>query len=181
MKITHKMVQEDVNNVIHILKNRDMEIPTAWQCMKPGLFILIGIELWAITVAWDRMSSSHALTKSLAIDSVYFSLFVGGFVFVGAFLSNSQYLSLPKEIRSSSIILKLVRRKVSVYFFVWVVFNIVMGVRTIVYMYDPIFTSSAFLLISLIVIVIAFSIDVGRYNLSLFSSAIATWRKGDSN
>lgn len=179
MKITQKMIQEDVNNVIYILKNKDMEIPSAWKCMKPGLFILIGIGLWALAVAWDRMSSPNSLTRSFAFGSVYISLFIGGFVFVISFLSCSQYFSLPEEIRNSSIMLKLVKRKVFVYFVVWVAFNMAMGVRTMVYMYDPIFTSSAFLLISLIVSIIAFSIDVGRYNFSIFSSAIAIWRKGD--
>lgn len=180
MKVTHKMIQEDVNNVIHILKNKDMEIPSAWQCMRPGLFILMGIGLWAIAVAWDRLGSPNSLTRNFAVDSVYFSLFIGVFIFIGSFLSCSQYFSLPEEIRRSSIMLKIIRRKALVYLVVWVVFNITMGVRTVVYMYDPAFTSTVYLLASLIVGVIAFSVDMGRYNFSLFSSAIAAWRKGNS-
>ncbi|PLR30063.1 hypothetical protein [Chimaeribacter arupi] len=176
MKITHKQIKDDIDKVIAILQTEDMEIPNSWTCMRIGAFFITGITLWQMLIVSSIYD--NGMDAFFSQFSVLFSFFLGFIVFVGSYLISGKYYSLPERVRSESLVIRIVTGKVKAYSISWLVLNFFIGVICKMFALDPAFLSSAPQLITLVVFVFLYSVDMSRYDLSLLSSVISAWREG---
>ncbi|WP_072932123.1 hypothetical protein [Nissabacter archeti] len=176
MKITHKQIKDDVDKVIATLRVEDVEIPSSWVCMRIGLFFMVGITLWQMLIVSSVFD--NGMDGFFSQFSVLFSFFLGFIVFISSYLLSGKYYSLPEKVRSESLVIKIVTSKIKAYSISWLILNFFIGVICKVFALDPAFLSSAPQLITLVILLFLYSIDMSRYDLSLLSSVISAWREG---
>lgn len=174
MKITHKMIQDDINRTAALLKKNDMEMPSSWQCMKPGLAIMLGLVVWQFFVA-SSYTAPGKMNSLYVYGSIGFSAVLGFIIFLGITSLNGKYLSMPRNVRDNCLIINIYRRKIKSFIAAWLVINILFGIVTIFLEFNPMFSSSLTQLVTLIFLFFVFSVDIGRYDLSMFSSMLSTW------
>lgn len=179
MKITQKMIQDDIRQTLDFLKNKEIEIPSSWMCMKLGLTFFLGMVIWQIYVASSYLVIQGKINEMYAYGSIGFTSFLGFIVFITSTSLLGRYYSLPKELRENGLIVNLYRKKLANFMFSWGGVNIVAGIITKTMVINPLFGSSVIQLLSLIVFTFFFTVDIGRYDLALFNSVINAWRNGE--
>lgn len=173
MKITNKDIIKDVNFIISEIKNTEIVIPSFLACAMPGLLIMIALPTWQYFVL-----SGYDI-KVNTTGSLAFSIFVGFLITLSSSQIRGKYLSLPETVKEQSIIIKLLKKRVFLYGVSWVISNITFGVFSRTFLWStPEFNISMFLLCSLIFTWFVTLADLGRYDLSLLSAAIQSWREG---
>lgn len=171
MKVSAKMIKDDLNEIISSLKEEEVQIPSFWQVCEPGVIfmVLLMILQGGVVFILDPVDSAD----------VYFSLFFSGVLgfifFVGAMSASGNYKSIPVKIRKESVFYKLIKDKVRLYAIVWAVLAMVSALVTVVFKLPPVATSGGAML-SMLMLFFIFSADMSRYNLSALSAAITAWR-----
>lgn len=179
MKISHKMIQEDVQQITSSLKKEDAQIPSLWDSLKAGLLLMILIVSWQSFVAFLNVSRGHASLLNPAYLSVVMSFIVSFFAFLASSSFFAKYLSLPKEVIKNSIIIKVIRKKLRAYLIAWVFVVLFAGGACVVFPSISAIFSSVTQFLSLVILYFIFTIDISRYDLSMLSSLISSWRNGD--
>ncbi|WP_339361271.1 hypothetical protein [Candidatus Regiella insecticola] len=118
------MIQDDVRKTAEILKNREIEIPSSWQCMRGGLAIMLSMMLWQAFIALPYLSND----KTDVYESIGFSTLLGFFIFLSVSSLTAKYLSLPKEVRVEGIVMALYKSRAKIFATVWLITNISTGI-----------------------------------------------------
>ncbi|HHQ4545273.1 TPA: conjugal transfer entry exclusion protein TraS [Aeromonas veronii] len=177
MMITKKAINDDIAFIIDTLKNREVMIPSFLSCASPGLAVMFGLPLWQCFVAYP-IPPFDKMTKLFAQASICFSFFLGFFIFLMLTSMRGKFLSLPLEVRQQSLLVKLTKRKSSIYVGLWFCVNILAGILIKLLDIDALL-SSGMQLVSLVFIWFIAAVDMGRYDLTVFSSVTKAWRDGD--
>lgn len=171
MKVSAKMIKDDLNNIISSIKDEEVQIPSFWQVCKPGAIFM--------TLLMSLQGGVIFILDPVDNNDSYFSLFFSGFLgfifFVGAMSASGNYKSIPGKIRKESIFYKLIKEKMRVYAIACTVLAAVSAMVTVVFKLPPVATSGGVML-SMLMLFMIFSADMSRYNLSALSAAITAWR-----
>ena len=177
MMITKKAINDDIAFIVATLKHKEVTIPSFFSCAGPGIIVLLGIVIWQIYVAFPILHH-NSMARTDAYGSVGGTLFLGFMIFITLTSMRGKYLSMPVEIRKNSLIVRLTKHKAMFYVGLWVVINIVGGVCIKMSALSPVI-SCAVQLVALVFIWFIALVDLGRYDLAVFSSVIKAWRDGD--
>ncbi|MGP0945692.1 hypothetical protein [Serratia sp. CY74737] len=166
MMVTHKIVQQEAEELKDILKAGGIQIPDFWSCLWPGLLLvawLILCPLFSFFISGQPVSELLAATGG--------SAFLGMLLSFGFINTRSLYLSLPREFRATSEVLSLIRKKIRAYaatFFVLIlIFSLSAAysdVGSMAYLFP--------LVLCTVMMGFIFNMDIGRYRLSAFTSVM---------
>lgn len=175
MALTNKDIARDVEFVIGEIKTKEVEVPSLFRCMVPGLLFIPLMLTWQFILIYiygfESKSDANQIIAVLAL---------GFFILFSSSSLMSKYLSLPETVRQKSVIIRLFKRTTFLYSGIWIVFNMCID---LVYREFHLNTGDGppfSLFGSFIILWIFSSLDLGRYDIALLSSAIQTWREGGS-
>lgn len=168
--ITNKIIQQETEELKQILKSGDLEIPSMWTCLWPGL----GITLWLLLCVLLSINSSLFVRDFKGFEilvPVVFSLFMGLMITLATASARGTYLSVPSGFRQQSQLYAFFGKKIKQYALVYIVVMggmpyllLYMGVGLLIYAFiGGLFT---------VILWFVLSIDIGRYQLSMLSSVI---------
>ncbi|ORJ11072.1 hypothetical protein A7D02_17670 (plasmid) [Aeromonas salmonicida] len=177
MMITKKAINDDIAFIVATLKHKEVTIPSFFSCAAPGLSVMLGMILWQGFVAYP-LTYHDKMSKLFAQGSIGFSFFLGFIIFFVLTNMQGKYLALPSDIREQSLVVKLVKRKSMIYAGIWIAVNVFAGVLIKILAF-PVMISCGMQLVSLVFIFLISTVDLGRYDLAVFSSVIKAWRDGD--
>lgn len=168
--ITNKIIRQETEELKQILKQGDLEIPSMWTCLWPGL----GVTLWLLLCLLLSFNSSLFIRDFKGLDVLAplgFCLFMGLMITMATASARGTYLSVPSEFRQKSQLYAFFGKKIKQYAIVYLVVMggmpyliLVMGLGLFLYMFIGMFFT--------LVLIFVFSIDIGRYQLSMISSII---------
>lgn len=161
--LTHKMIREDSYALAAALRHAEMKIPSFWQCLWPGLLIMLLMFAWGFYIGTNMAFLGYT---SIGVMQM--------FVFANI---RAKRLAIPNKIIEESSLLRLVRNKARLYFFVYVLVNIVLG---LLYKSGLVYATLIGLcpMFSLAFVWFTFGVDLGRLDLSIMQAALDAWRSG---
>ncbi|WP_282808372.1 conjugal transfer protein TraS [Hafnia alvei] len=168
--ITNKIIQQETEELKHILKQGDLEIPSMWICLWPGL----GVALWLLVCLLLSFNSSLFVRDIQGFNievPLMFCLFIGLMITLGTANARGTYLAVPADFRQKSQLYAFFGKKIKQYALVYMLVMggmpyllLVMGIGLFLYaVIGMLFT---------VILVMVLSIDLGRYQLSMISSII---------
>jgi len=173
--ITNKVIQEEIEEIKQILKQGDLEIPSMWTCLWPGVMMVIWLEVCA-TINFVIVST-HTNLASLRLFPFLFCFWMGVILGIGIANSRGIFLSVPESYRKRSEIYSFFSLKLKKYFWFFVFVTALvsiasgfLGLPEIVFLVILIFLS--------VIVGMIMNVDFSRYQLSLLTSTIETF-KGD--
>lgn len=174
MKITHAMIRDDVDNIVRVLKSSEGNIPSFFSIFVPGLKVsLCAIVFQAISFIRPIMEGMPL--NMFALFPLLFSTCLA--IFISFTLSSmmGRFLSLPSGVRESSMVIRFYSARIKMYLYVWLLMGLSAALFTCFLNLDPEVTCIT-QFVSLIVLYFISTIDLGRYDFSIFTSAISAWR-----
>ena len=174
--ITNKIIQQETEELKQILRQGDLEIPSMWTCLWPGL----GITLWLLLCVLLSINSGLIVSARQTFElglPLFFCLFIGLMITLATASARGTYLSVPSDFRRKSQLYAFFGRKIKQYALVYMLVMggvpyllLVLGIGLFPYVFISIFLT--------VIMGFVFSIDIGRYQLSMLSSVINAC-KGD--
>lgn len=164
--ITNKILQQETEELKHILKQGDLEVPSMWVCLWPG----VGITLWLLmcSLLGNSLSSYNDWDK---LTSIVFSVFSGFLITIGSASGRASFLSVPNSFRSKSQIYIFFGSKLKKYtIFYMLMIGSILVLTSALNVGDLLGVGLSFVFSMAIFFI--FHIDMGRYQLSMLSSVI---------
>ncbi|MGR3755288.1 hypothetical protein [Edwardsiella anguillarum] len=101
-------IKHETEELKNILTNGEMEIPSIWECIWPGLcfmvwFVFCGF-LNAFVFSWRNI-----------VDNLAVGFFIGLMVLLSSYSARSLFLSVPKAFRNKSVLYSFLSKKINVY------------------------------------------------------------------
>lgn len=168
--ITNKIIQQETEELKQILKHGELEIPSMWTCLWPGL----GTTLWLLLCVFLSINSSLFVRDFKGFDilvPLVFCLFMGLMITLATASARGTYLSVPSKFRQQSQLYAFFGKKIKQYALVYIVVMggmpyllLSMGVGLLLYAFIGGFFT--------VILGFVLSIDIGRYQLSMLSSII---------
>ena len=150
--LTHKMIRDDSYALASALRHAEMEIPSFWRCLWPGLLVMIVINIWSAYIFRDMAGLFYVSISVMQI-----------FVVAGI---RGKSLAIPKKIKKENNLLRFVRNKVRVYISIFVLINLGIGfLYKAGLVYGPIIDMCP--MVSLVLLWIMFGVDLGRLDISI--------------
>ncbi|MGJ4485091.1 conjugal transfer protein TraS [Klebsiella pneumoniae] len=170
MMMTNKILIEEVDDLKNVFSRGEMEIPSFWSCLWPGV----------IVAAWNMICALISVGGGyLSVKFIFWVLVFPGvislIVLLGVASARSLFLSVPRTYRMRSQVYRFISRKVMVYALVYMALILALALFNRVYYASP-FPFSFMILIATIFVWFVMNIDFGRYQLSVLSSAINSFR-----
>lgn len=164
--ITNKIIQQEAEELKQILESGDLEIPSMWTCLWPGL----GITLWLLmcSLLGNSLSSYNDWDK---LTSIVFSVFSGFLITIGSASGRASFLSVPTNFRNKSqtfIFFGSKLKKYTVFYMFMIGFILIL--TSALSVGDLLGVGLSFVFSMAIFFI--FYIDMGRYQLSILSSVI---------
>ncbi|HEC2122701.1 TPA: hypothetical protein R1887_005315 [Klebsiella oxytoca] len=165
----YESIKTEVNEIKHFILARQCECPTAWQCIWPGIVFLFIFVVSTWLSFWVEPYGSE-LDK---IASAIFSLLLGLVFLASVGNARAILLSVPSSFRRQSTIYNFFGRKLKMY-------GIVVAVGYALLSYAAYFFKMGVLyfipsvIVFLVLVIIAISIDLRRYQLTGLLSVINT-------
>lgn len=168
--ITHKIIQQETEELKQILKQGDLEVPSMWTCLWPGLVVA----LWLLLCLLLSFNSSLFVRDFKRFDILVplaFCCFMGLMITLGTASARGTYLSVPSCFRQQSQLYAFSSKKIKKYALVYIV---VMGAMPylLLFLGVGLFFYAIIGMFFTVILVFVFSIDIGRYQLSMLSSII---------
>lgn len=174
--ITNKVIQQETEELKKILKQGDLEIPSMWTCLWPGL----GITLWLLLCVLLSINSGLIVSDRQVSDlevPFIFCIFIGFMITLATASARGTYLAVPSDFRQKSRLYNFFGKKIKQYALVYMLVMggmpfllLLLGLNLSIYAVVDIFCT--------VVMGFVLSIDIGRYQLSVLSSVINAC-KGD--
>ncbi|MDU7483705.1 MAG: conjugal transfer protein TraS [Hafnia alvei] len=172
--ITNKIIQQEMDELKHTLKQGDFDIPSMWTCIWPGGLLVIWCEMCAFISYF--ISGKGRYFNVEAGFSFAFCFVMGVILGVGLANGRATFLSVPHSFRCNSKVYSFFSTKLKAYgiFFLFLVLSssVFFGILG----FGDGFPIS--LLVIVVFIGMIMSVDFSRYQLSLLTSTIETF-KGD--
>ncbi|RRF57734.1 conjugal transfer protein TraS [Klebsiella pneumoniae] len=169
MMMTNKILIEEVDELKNVFSRGEMEIPSFWSC------------LWRSNCCRTNMICALISVGGgyLSVKFIFWVLVFPGvislIVLLGVASARSLFLSVPRTYRMRSQVYRFISRKVMVYALVYMALILALALFNRVYYASP-FPFSFMILIATIFVWFVMNIDFGRYQLSVLSSAINSFR-----
>lgn len=168
--ISNKVIFDEVEELKNVLSQGQAEIPSFWACLWPGLVI----------VAWNMFSAVVSVDNNyLSSKYIFWVLVFPGVISLMVLLSvvsaRSLFLSVPRSYRVHSQVYRFFTRKVVVYALVYMALIITFALYNKAYYASP-FPFSFMMFLTTVFLWFIMNIDFGRYQLSLLTSAINTFK-----
>ncbi len=175
--IANKNIRQDINELKKCLVDAELEIPTMWTCIWPGLLFMV----WLIVCVFIGVSLSGYFDDSVysksneinVIASFIMAIGVGLLTTFSSASGRSLFLSVPKPFRQRSILYFLLGKKIKFYYFLAMAISLVLCVMCGV-LNIPMWGVVFFFLFLLCVFM---TIDFGRYQLAAFSNVISAFKE----
>lgn len=177
--ITNKIIQQETEELKKILKQGDLEIPSMWTCLWPGL----GITLWLLLCVLLSINSGLIVSAKQGSElevPLVFCVFMGLMITLGTANARGTYLAVPHDFREKSQLYAFFGRKIKQYALVYM---LVMGGMPFVILFLGL-NISIYALIGIfftVILIFVLSIDISRYQLSMLSSIVDSCKKDNIN
>ncbi|HAV2138838.1 TPA: hypothetical protein JHJ70_004822 [Serratia marcescens] len=163
--ITHTTVKDETEKLSKLMVDH-LEIPSMFDCVKPAILL----ELWMVLCPIVSFSLAGQRIGDL-LSALGGGAFLGVLVSFGIINGRSLYLSLPRAFRESSEVLSLLTKKIRAYAKAYGILVLVIsllaaysGMGALAYLIPLVFCT--------VMTGFVFSIDIGRYRLSAFTSVL---------
>lgn len=170
MMINNKVICEEVEELKHILSEGEVDIPPFWSCLWPGLVIVV----WNAFCAVISVDSSFLSSKYI-FDVMIFPCGVGGLIMLGVASARSLFLSVPKSFRLNSYIYRFFGKKILMYALIYMAVVFLFALLNRAYYNEP-FPFAFMIILTTFLGGVVMNLDFGRYQLSLLTSAISTFK-----
>ena len=168
--ITNKIIQQETEQLKQILKQGDLEVPSMWTCLWPGL----GITLWLLFCILLSINSGLVVNASQSSElevPLFFCLFMGLMITLWVASARGTYLSVPSSFRKNSQLYAFFGRKIKQYALIYMMVMggmpfllLILGMKISIYAVIDIFCT--------VIMGFILLIDIGRYQLSALSAII---------
>ena len=170
MMITNKILIEEVEELKSLLSQGKAEIPSFWECLWPGVVLLA----WNILCAVISVDAVY-LSGKYMFHVLVFPVGVITIMLLGIASSRSLFLSVPKLFRVKSNIYRFFTKKVAIYAVVYMAVIMLLAICNRVF-YDSPFSFAFMVVLTSVFLGFIMNLDFGRYQLSLLTSAINSFR-----
>ncbi|XEG69621.1 conjugal transfer protein TraS (plasmid) [Edwardsiella tarda] len=163
--ITPMQIKHETEELKNILSNGEMEIPSIWECVWPGLcfmvwFIFCGF-LNAFIFSWRNI-----------VDNLAVGFVVGLMVLLSSYSARSLFLSVPKAFRNKSILYSFLSRKINIYVLSGIVLSFCMTLLSgVMRLSLPMIFIACGTLFAMFMV-----LDFGRFQLAAFSNVISAFK-----
>lgn len=165
--LTHKIIQGEIEELKQVLAQQNLEIPSFWRCIWPGLACM----LWFLLSSYLSYGLSDYASGFDRITAMIFAGAMGFFSIVVIANTRSHFLSLPQSFRRKSKFFSYLSRKCKAYCaFIMTLFPCLAFYFSSIH-----FNALAFSVITffcMIVTIMVMNIDLGRYQLTTLTSLI---------
>lgn len=169
--ISNKKITQEIEELKYILMVGDLDVPSMWSCLKPGLIISASLIVCTL-LSYGISSHASDVDKTAAI---VFSFFVGFLITAASANSRGIFLSVPYSFRRGSEVYAFFGKKIKSYA---VVYAVVAGVLPFLAAEMKIgalgYIFPAFLWFFIVIVVM--NIDFGRYQISMLTSTIEMFK-----
>lgn len=173
--ITNKIIQQETEELKQILKQGDLEIPTMWTCIWPGL----GITVWLLLCILLSINSGLIVNDRQLSDleiPLIFCFFIRFMITLATASARGTYLSVPSEFRQKSQLYAFFGKKIKQYTLIYMLVMggmpfllLLLGLNLSIYAVVDIFCT--------VIMGMVLSVDIGRYQSSMLSSIINSCQK----
>lgn len=164
--LTQQIIREEIEELKKIISNDELEIPSFWECAKPGLLIW----LWLFICPLVTFNVNGSLLNDTLI-SVGFSSFLGFILFFWVINASGFALSIPQGFRKRSKVILMLRRKIKSYVAGYMVVVLILSFAAAFSRMGPL--SYGFpLILTTVFFAVIFNADISRYKLSALSEVI---------
>ncbi|HGL8764552.1 TPA: conjugal transfer protein TraS, partial [Klebsiella pneumoniae] len=108
--ITNKLLIEEVEELKNLLSQGKAEIPSFWECLWPGVVLVV----WNMLCAVISVDAVY-LSGKYIFHVLVFPVGVSIIMLLGIASSRSLFLSVPKNFREKSNIYRFFSKKVLIY------------------------------------------------------------------
>lgn len=165
--LTHKIIQSEIEELKQILAHKDLEIPSFWRCIWPGLVCM----LWFLLSSYLSYWLSDYASGLERIIAMVFAGAIGFFSIVVIANTRSHFLSLPESFRRESKFFNYLAVKCQAYgIFILIIFPCLAFYFSSIHMNAIAFSVITFF--TILVTVMVMNIDLGRYQLATLTSVI---------
>ena len=168
--ITNKIIIEEVDELRHMLLQGKAEVPSFWSCMWPGLVIVS----WNILCAMISVNHNYLAAKYI-FWAIIFPGGMGLILLLGVSSARSLFLSVPKSFRVRSDIYLFFTKKIIVYASAYMLSMICLAFLNR-FVYDSPFPYAFMVILTTVFFGFVMNLDFGRYQLSLLTSAINSFK-----
>lgn len=159
-------IKHETEELKNILADGEMEIPSIWECIWPGLcfmiwFVFCGF-LNAFVFSWRNV-----------VDNLAVGFFIGLMVLLSSYSARSLFLSVPEAFRCKSVLYSFLSKKIKIYalsgIFLSLFMTILSGVVGLPLMVMFIGCGTLFAMFMML--------DFGRFQLAAFSNVISAFKE----
>ncbi|HDS6410578.1 TPA: hypothetical protein QHZ98_003371 [Klebsiella oxytoca] len=169
--LTHQIIQSEIEELKQILAHQDLEIPSFWRCIWPGLVCM----LWFLLTSYLSYWLSDYASGLERIAAMVFAGAMGFFSIVLIANTRAHFLSLPQSFRKKSKFFGYLSGKCKAYgVFILVLFPCLAFYFSSIHLNAIAFSVITFF--CMIVTVMVMNIDLGRYQLATLTSVIEAVR-----
>ena len=168
--INNKVILHEVEELKNVLSQGEAAIPSFWACLWPGLVIVA----WNVLCAMISVNHNYLAVKYI-FWVVIFPGGVGLILLLGIASARSLFLSVPKSFRIRSNIYRFFSRKIIIYAFLYMLTILFLAFFNR-FSYDSPFPFGFMVLITSIFFGVVMNLEFGRYQLSLLTSAINSFK-----
>lgn len=168
--INNKLIFKEVGELKHILSQGEVVIPSFWACLWPGLVIVV----WNAFCAVISVDSSF-FSSRFVFDVMIFPCGVGFIIMLGVASARSLFLSVPKSFRLNSYVYRFFGKKIVMYALIYMALIFLLALLNRAY-YNVPFPFALMIILTTILSGVVMNLDFGRYQLSLFTTAISTFK-----
>lgn len=176
MKVTQGLLEQDIKVISKKLMTEEYEIPSMWTVVKPAVFVVFLFTLSHFFYSIDLFFTSKKHIDEFALFSVFFGFFLSLLISIAVMSFRANYYSLPKNVRDNSLVFKVFKRKVRVYCFSWVAFNVLTALYLKMTLSGAAFAMCGVEVLSLVITGFVFNTDISRYQLSTLKTIIDAWK-----
>ncbi|HIB1553855.1 TPA: conjugal transfer entry exclusion protein TraS [Salmonella enterica subsp. enterica serovar Muenchen] len=164
--ITHYDIKVETQRLKQVLSDEGVNIPPLLQVIRPGLYVFMWALLWPTFIRFLLYQGDF---RDVGFD-ICVSGMMGFILFVAITNGMILYLSIPDGFRNESKVITFMYSKGKCYIFSFlVIFSVISFMHSLLYVFASIITCVLFLFV--------YAIDINRYNLSAIVSVIGLFKK----
>jgi len=173
--LTKKMIDDDMDKIMGMLREQGFVIPGLWAVAWPVVLFFMFIVFVQVYIC-----SQYVFDDDFHSDRYFDVLFTGMMALIAslaAMNARARYLCIPKEVRKSSVIIRLMVKKTILYILIWVGIYLCAGAYVLNSSGASLSTASLSFFISGLMLMFIFNIDMARFELSALNKLYDLWKK----
>ncbi|HHL2459860.1 TPA: hypothetical protein ACQ30S_004200 [Yersinia enterocolitica] len=167
MRISRDDIEKDMVMLLRSMRDNNYIIPTNKEILTPILkvvFLVLTINIVGILIDYSLSSKIHGPYFSNEIfHAVFLNIMASVVILAFPYSFMSMALCIKKEVRDSSLLIKLIRNSVGFHLRNLIIFNVIVGIAMLLIARQFIFFLGASWFISSIITIFIFNISMSRY------------------